>query len=118
VHDDDRPFVLVVSDRQERLLAARQTLRAAGILTASGRSMAAAVSLLSQVQVDGCVLIGDPAPGDARELWEALERYRPGCPKIQVCEPPALPLEGWTTCTEADLPAAMAAVVAFVRAGS
>ena len=98
-------------------MAARQMLRAIGVLTASGRSIAGAVSLLSQVKVDGCVLCADPAAEEARTLWEALERYRPGCPKIQVCEPPALPLEGWTPCAESDLPAAMTAVVEFVRRG-
>jgi hypothetical protein len=99
VHEDDRPLLLVVCDDLERLTGMRHLIRAAGPMPATARSVEAAASLLTQVRVDGCLLCTTVTSGDARKLWVALERIRPGCVKLYVSDYESEILEGWEPCS-------------------
>ena len=112
MYEEDHPLVLVVCDELERLRRARESLRAAGFLPASGRSIAAAVSLLAQVRVDACVVCQPISVEDAERLRGVLERFRPGCPKLCVREYVAADPPGWVVCAECDLTTATAAAFA------
>jgi hypothetical protein len=103
VNEDERPLVLVVCSDAERLSRVREELRASGLLPAVGRSFAAAVALLSQVQVNGCVIVERTTPLEAERLSGALQRFSPGCAQTYVQELQAEPLEGWVSCQEAQI---------------
>lgn len=96
--NDTRPLLLVICSDEARLAAMRGTLRSAGFLSASGRSVEAAISLLSQVRVDGCVVAEPLEPFDALRLYDRLERYSTGCPKLCVLDYHPSPPNGWHGC--------------------
>lgn len=93
--EEHRPLLLLVSEQEPGLQAVRTHLREAGYLVASSRSTAAAISLLDQVRVDGCVLMGQVSVLDAACLAQSLERYTPRCPKVYLNELDRVPLDGW-----------------------
>lgn len=98
-----RPIVLIVCGNRDLLRSTRETLRAAGVLTATARSADAAVALLEQVMMDGCVLCQPTPAEEARRLWHALENLRPGCPRLCVTEHQSRLLDGWMAVGEAEL---------------
>ncbi|MGV3722857.1 MAG: hypothetical protein ACO1SX_18300 [Actinomycetota bacterium] len=93
--EEHRPLLLLVSEQEPGLQAVRAHLREAGYLVASSRSAAAAISLLDQVRVDGCVLMGRVSVLEANRLAQTLERYTPRCPKVYLTEPDLFPPDGW-----------------------
>lgn len=95
VLEQNQPLLLVVCSDEGQLAAVRRTLRAAGFLSTSGRSIEAALSLLTQVRVDGCVVAQPLDHADGRRLTERLEQYNPGCARVCLTVP--MP-EGWITC--------------------
>lgn len=95
---ETRPLLLVICSDEARLAALREELRGAGFLTASGRSVEAALSLLSQVRVEGCVVADEIDSFGALRLYERLERYSTGCPKLCVVDYHPVPPEGWRGC--------------------
>lgn len=98
VPEENQPLLLLVSELELGLLSIRSRLRAAGYLVASGRSVDAAISLLDQVRVDGCVVMGSVSVTDARRLALSLDRYNPGCPKMLVQEAGLLAPDPWRGC--------------------
>lgn len=96
--NETRPLLLVICSDEARLAALRAALRGAGFLTASGRSVEAAISLLSQVRVEGCVVADPIDPFDAFRLYERLERYSTGCPKLCILDYHPVPPDGWQGC--------------------
>jgi hypothetical protein len=98
VLNETRPLLLVICSDEERLATLRAALRGAGFLSASGRSVEAAISLLSQVRVDGCVVAEPLDPFDARRLYDRLERYSTGCPKLCLLDAHPVPPDGWHGC--------------------
>jgi len=96
VPEENRPLLLLVSEQEPGLAAVRAHLREAGYLVASSRSIPAAVSLLDQVRVDGCVLMGRVSSLEAALLARNLERYTPRCPKVYLLEPGLASPEGWS----------------------
>jgi hypothetical protein len=103
VDPEDRPLILIVCRDPERLTGTRQRLREVGFLPASGRAVDAAISLLSQVRVDGCVLCHEVTADEAERLTQALDRVRPGCPKLYLREYQPGALDGWTVCFSNEL---------------
>jgi hypothetical protein len=103
VFDQNRPLLLVVCGDEPTLASVRRTLRAAGFLCTSGRSVEAALSLLTQVRVDGCVVVQPLDEADARRLTERLEQYDPDC--IRVCAAGEQAPLGWRACDVDGLPA-------------
>lgn len=101
--EDERPLVLVVCSDAERLKRVREELRASGLLPAVGRSFGAAEALLSQVQVNGCVIVQRTTPCEAARLAGALQRFSPGCALTYVQEYQLEPLDGWVSCREAQI---------------
>lgn len=97
VSEEHRPLLLLVSEQEPGLAAVRAHLREGGFLVASSRSVAAAISLLDQVRVDGCVLMGRVSTPEAIRLAQSLERYTPRCPKVYLDEPDMIPPDGWHT---------------------
>lgn len=69
--------MLIVCSEPGRLAHLRRVLRESGVLPVSGRSPEAAASLLTQVQVNGCLVVERLEPAQTRELETALERYSP-----------------------------------------
>jgi hypothetical protein len=112
VPGDDRPLVLVVCEDLTRLTRTREVLRAAGLLPASARSVEAALSLLTQVVTDACLLVQNLSVEEARQLGERLEQVRPGAPKLCVREFLHGPVDGWMPCAEAEAGEALAAALA------
>jgi hypothetical protein len=114
VSESDRPLFLIVCADAAGMAAARALVREAGGLPVASRSIPAALSLLSQVRVD-CCLLCDPAPPElAGELWDQLERYRPGCPRLYSADAQPAPLDRWSACDESDLSAAIRRAVQAV----
>jgi hypothetical protein len=89
----------VICSDEARLAELRASLRGAGFLSASGRSVEAAISLLTQVRVDGCVVAEPLEPFDALRLYDRLERYSTGCPKLCLVSDHPAPPDGWHACT-------------------
>jgi len=98
VLNETRPLLLVICSDENRLAALRASLRSAGFLSASGRSVEAAISLLSQVRVDGCVVADPVEPLDAHRLHDRLEQYNTGCPKLCILDFHPEPTSGWLGC--------------------
>jgi len=98
VLNDTRPLLLVICSDEDRLAAMRASLRSAGFLSASGRSVEAAISLLTQVRVDGCVIAERLEPFDALRLYDRLERYSTGCPKLCLLDDHPVTPTGWHGC--------------------
>lgn len=96
--EDNQPLLLMVSEQEPGLFSTRTLLREAGFLVASGRTVEAAISLLAQVRVDGCVLHGHVQEGDAIRLAETLDRYSPGCPKMYLSQSESDLPPGWRRC--------------------
>lgn len=103
MNEDERPLVLVVCSDAERLDRVREGLRASGLLPAVGRSFDAAVALLSQVQVNGCVILERTTPSEAARLASTLQRFSPGCALTYVQEYQTEPLDGWVSCRETQI---------------
>ena len=99
----DQPLVLVVCNDAERLTRLRLTLRDAGYLAAPSRSLEAAVSLLSQIRVDGCILGLGMTDDAAESLRRHLEASKPGCPKLRLAEANEHSFPAWVECSETDL---------------
>lgn len=100
--NETRPLLLVICSDEARLAALRAELRSAGFLSAAGRSIEAALSLLSQVRVDGCVVAEPLDPLAAARLHDCLECYSAGCPKLCLPTSQPEPPHGWHGCpTEA-----------------
>lgn len=110
--EEHRPLLLLVAGQEAALMALRALLRESGYLVASSRSIAAAVSLLDQVRVDGCVLTGPATALEAVLLANALERYTPSCPKVFLDEPDSVPPEGWKAVRHDELLATLLRVFA------
>jgi hypothetical protein len=107
VHEDSRPLVLVVCGEKGRLERTRTMLRAAGMLAAAGRSVAASLALLTQVQFDACVVAQAITAREADELRATLARYSPGCLSLQVPTAQGEELAGWRPCAEEALASAI-----------
>lgn len=107
VSEDDRPLVLVVCSDPDRLARLRAGLRESGIMPASGRSIQAAVSLLSQVQVNGCALAEAAGAEEIRQLDEALRRNSPHSSRLYVREAVKAELPEWEPCDESSVPEAV-----------
>ncbi|HEU4751594.1 MAG TPA: hypothetical protein VFU47_00720 [Armatimonadota bacterium] len=99
----DQPLLLLICDEPDCLQRLRSTLREAGYLAAASRSLPAAISLLSQVRVDGCVLWGDPALEELEPLRSRLDTLKPGCLKLIIRPGAAEVPEPWKRCSEPDL---------------
>jgi hypothetical protein len=108
VNAADQPLVLVVCNDAERLTRLRLTLRAAGYLAAPSRSLDAAISLLSQIRVDGCILSLALTEEAADTLRRHLEGLKPGCPKLNVREASEHSFPAWVECSESGLREALA----------
>ena len=102
--EENRPLLLVVCGDEAQLAAVRGTLRAAGFLSTSGRSVEAALNLLTQVRVDGCVVAQPLDHADGQRLNERLEHYNPGCVRVCVTETGHAAPEGWPCCAGRALP--------------
>jgi hypothetical protein len=114
VSDSDRPLFLIVCGDAAGMAAARALVRDAGGLPVASRSIPAALSLLSQIRVD-CCLLCDPAPPElARELRDQLERFRPDCPKLYRADAQPAPLDHWSACDGPGLPTAIRRAVLAV----
>jgi hypothetical protein len=99
VIEDERPLVLIVCSEPGRLAKLRRVLRESGVLPVSGRSPEAAASLLTQVQVNGCLVVERLEPAQSRLLESALERYSPGSRRF--CVPEVLDaVLTWEFCSE------------------
>ena len=101
--DDNAPIVMIVCGEPERLREMRIVLRSAGFLTAAARSPAAALALLTQIQVDGCVTCQPLDEPEAAAIARILERMRPGCPKVQLPEAAPEASPGWSVCDPREL---------------
>ena len=103
LQDDNAPIVMVVCADPERLRELRQRLRCDGFLTAAARSPDAALALLTQVQVDGCV-VSDPLDESLGvRLARALNAIRPGCPKVLLMEAGSDKSGDWSVCPSAEV---------------
>lgn len=96
--NETRPLLLVICSDEDRLRMLRAVLRGGGFLSASGRSVEAALSLLSQVRVDGCVVAEPLNSFDALRLYHRLEQYSTGCPKLCLLDSHPEPPHGWHGC--------------------
>jgi hypothetical protein len=103
VFQGDRPLVMLICADAERLRRLRRLLRHSGFLVARSESVDAAIKLLTQIRMDGCVACGVLSGEDAEALRRALDRVSPGCPKLHAVPTPADPPPGWTACGEYEL---------------
>ncbi len=98
--EDARPIILIVCNEPERLQPLRQAMRSEGVLTAPARSLDAALGLLTQVGVDGCVLAMNISGAAAVELDAALSRCRANGFRICLQCYHGAHLSGWDTVDE------------------
>lgn len=104
----ERPVLLLICADRLRISRLRQALRETGVLPAHAPSVEAACSLLTQVQVDGCILCETTTPSNAEQLRQALEDYRVGPVRLYLQEHQPEPLSGWSGCPEAEVTATAA----------
>jgi len=101
--EEDRPVVLVVCEETQRASALRAVLRDAGLYAARSPTLEAALRLITQVRVDGCVVCQPMTAEEAQRLGSALDGSRAASTKVCLAEDIKVAPPGWTLCSEADL---------------
>jgi CheY-like chemotaxis protein len=107
VAEVESPLILLVGSRQDELAQAREALRKEGYLTALASSCEAALHLLTQVRVTGCIALEPLPEGDAEDLRRSLDQWDLGCPKLWCTTPGKEALDEWTAVDRGRLLAAV-----------